>query len=196
MTTLVPSVLAPTGPSPARNPFARPKLPSASSFTRTSILPTHISPRKPAHDPVTTPADKKDVGSRGSVGQEKSKSWRLLWRGGLEVGESGWKLEGQSFATCKNRLDVTGIMFYAMLAFPSTPSHTIANPFDFISPPAPLAGSTTITASPFSLPSADTDLCLSLESMRGRKHLQVRGMTDLPEDEVLEGDTGDSGVQV
>lgn len=86
-------------------------------------------------------------------------------------------------------------MFYAMLAFPSTPSQSIANPFDFVSPPSAAAANAS-TASPFSLPSADTDLCLSLESMRGRKHLAVRGLTDLPEEEVLEGDTGDSGIQV
>jgi hypothetical protein len=86
-----------------------------------------------------------------------------------------------------------GIMFYAMLAFPSTPSHSQGNvnPFDMISPPIP-----TNAASPFALPSADTDLCLSLESMRGRKYLQVRGLTALPEDEVLEGDTDEAGVQL
>jgi hypothetical protein len=86
-----------------------------------------------------------------------------------------------------------GIMFYAMLAFPSTPSHSQGNvnPFDTISPPIP-----TNAASPFALPSADTDLCLSLESMRGRKYLQVRGLTALPEDEVLEGDTDEAGVQM
>lgn len=83
-------------------------------------------------------------------------------------------------------------MFYAMLAFPSTPSGSsaIANPFDFLSPPIHNANS------PFSLPTADTDLCLSLESMRGRKYLQVRGVTDLPEDELLEGENDEGGVQV
>ena len=50
--------------------------------------------------------------------------------------------------------------------------------------------------SPFALPTADTDLCLSLESMRGRKYLQVRGLTDLPAEEILEGDTDESGVQM
>jgi hypothetical protein len=87
-----------------------------------------------------------------------------------------------------------GIMFYAMLAYPSTPSHAqgTVNPFDMISPPRP----TSSTASPFALPSADTDLCLSLESMRGRKYLQVRGVTDLSEDEMLEGDTDEAGVKM
>lgn len=83
-----------------------------------------------------------------------------------------------------------GIMFYAMLAFPSTPSSSIANPFDALSPPAHTSNS------PFSLQTADTDLCLSLESMRGRKYIQVRGITELPEDEVLEGDNDEGGVQV
>jgi len=88
---------------------------------------------------------------------------------------------------------MSGIMFYAMLAFPSTPSHSQGNinPFDLISPPK-----ATNAVSPFTLPSADTDLCLSLESMRGRKYLQVRGLTALPENEVLEGDTDEAGVQV
>jgi hypothetical protein len=86
-------------------------------------------------------------------------------------------------------------MFYAMLAFPSTPSGSQGNvdPFDFVSPPRPNAS---IATSPFALPTADTDLCLSLESMRGRKYLQVRGLTDLPEHEVLEGDTAEGGVQM
>jgi hypothetical protein len=85
-------------------------------------------------------------------------------------------------------------MFYAMLAFPLTPSHSQPNlnPFDFISPPRMTPLNATL---PFALPSADTDLCLSLESMRGRKYLQVRGLTDLPGDEVLEG-ADESGVQM
>jgi len=91
--------------------------------------------------------------------------------------------------------DKLGIMFYAMLAFPSTPSHSQGNvnPFDFISPPRMTPS---IATSPFALPTADTDLCLSLESMRGRKYLQVRGLTDLPAEEILEGDTDESGVQM
>ena len=96
-------------------------------------------------------------------------------------------------STRQEEVLMIGIMFYAMLAFPSTPSHSQGNvnPFDMISPPKP-----TNAASPFALPSADTDLCLSLESMRGRKYLQVRGLTALPEDEVLEGDTDEAGVQM
>jgi hypothetical protein len=35
---------------------------------------------------------------------------------------------------------------------------------------------------------ADTDICLSLESMRGRKYLVLRPAVDLPPDEVLEGE--------
>jgi hypothetical protein len=95
MTTLIPSAIPPTGPSPAQNPFARPKLPSASSFTRTSLLPSHISPKKTNFNSVTTPDDRVDASLKGtvSVGKER-KSWRLLWRGGLEVGQSGYRLEG------------------------------------------------------------------------------------------------------
>lgn len=79
-----------------------------------------------------------------------------------------------------------GVAFFALLTFPTTtPSvQPTSNPFD-----AP------IQSSPFpSLPSADTDLCLSLESMRGRKYLQVRGIVDLSDGEVLDGE--DVGVQM
>ena len=85
-----------------------------------------------------------------------------------------------------------GIMFYAMLAFPSTPPGSTTNPFDFVSPPT----QSTNAKSPFSLPPVDTDLCLSLESMRGRKYLQVSGVTELPEVEVLDGDNEEGGVQM
>lgn len=36
----------------------------------------------------------------------------------------------------------------------------------------------------------DADLCLSLESLRGRKFLSVRGVEALKEDDKLEGDEG------
>ena len=81
-----------------------------------------------------------------------------------------------------------GITFFALLDFPvTTPSiDTTPNPFD-----APQ------TQSPFpSLPATDTDLCLSLESMRGRKYLQIRGLVELPEDEVLDGAEDAGGVQM
>jgi hypothetical protein len=113
------------------------------------------------------------------------------WTGSRNI----W-MEARRFVLSSRKQEVAlmvGIMFYAMLAFPSTPSHSQGNvnPFDMLSPPIP-----TNAASAFALPSADTDLCLSLESMRGRKYLQVRGLTPLPEDEVLEGDTDEAGVQM
>ncbi|EJT45177.1 hypothetical protein A1Q1_06494 [Trichosporon asahii var. asahii CBS 2479] len=92
------------------------------------------------------------------------RGWRLLWRGGLEL--------------------TTGITFLARV-----------NPGNGVSP-FPNAGAASAAAfaaannSP-NLPS-DADLSLSLESLRGRKFLQVRGLT-LLEDEEL--DSGDS-VQV
>ena len=87
---------------------------------------------------------------------------------------------------------LTGVTFFALLSFlPPTPTAQIANPFDVPILPHPGA-----ISSPFhSLPAGDTDLCLSLESMRGRKYLQVRGLVDLPEHELLDGGD-DAGVQM
>ncbi|GFZ43255.1 hypothetical protein JCM24511_00974 [Saitozyma sp. JCM 24511] len=202
-------------PSPSKaNPFARPKHPSStSSFTRVSLLPTIRSPQKqssPSHNPSTstpslegpgpsstgpwpssggletvlaTPAEKgiNTSTAERSIGKGRQ-AWRLLWRGGLEIGRDGWRLDG--------------ITFFALLTIPSTPSGPIPNPFDN-TPNAhlPNSVSASVSGSPFALPSADTDLCLSLESMRGRKYLQVRGVVPLPEDEVLEG-SEDGGVRM
>lgn len=187
MTNLVPRVL-PT-PSPHKsNPFARPSSSTTETraFSRTALLPTLASPAKTQlqNDPLSTPADKATV-ARSATGSARARqSWRLLWRGGLEIGKDGWRLEG--------------VTFYALLSFPSTPSGQSTNPFDAPIQKFQTEGSTTPNApslSPFPLPAGDTDLCLSLESMRGRKHLQVRGLIDLPAEETLDG--GDeAGVQM
>nr|XP_019050576.1 hypothetical protein I302_01013 [Kwoniella bestiolae CBS 10118]OCF29506.1 hypothetical protein I302_01013 [Kwoniella bestiolae CBS 10118] len=178
--TTIPSHLPPIGPSPSRNPFARPKLggTSSNSFTRKSLLPSVLSPAKPISKEVpnglVTPSQKT---TSGSATKARS-AWRLLWRGGLEIGNEGWRLDG--------------ITFFASLTFPPpTPSNKEINPFD-----VPITHTTPGTStpgggmgSPFPLTNGDTDLCLSLESMRGRKYLQVRGMVDLPPEEVLEGES-------
>lgn len=53
-----------------------------------------------------------------------------------------------------------------------------------------------IRASPFRTPiGKDTDLCLSLESMRGRRGLRLKGIEDLDDDEIEEGQAND-GVKV
>ena len=88
--------------------------------------------------------------------------------------------------TCK------GITFFALLRFPAiTPlAHPVFNRFEgpFQLQPSP---------SPLSSPSpADTDLYLSLESLKGRKYLQVRGIVDLPEGEVFDGAEDGGGVHV
>ncbi|WWC88002.1 uncharacterized protein L201_002904 [Kwoniella dendrophila CBS 6074] len=185
--TTIPSHLASVGPSPSRNPFARPKLggTSSSSFSRKTLLPSILSPVKStsiatnAQSPLATP----------SSGKSRS-AWRLLWRGGLEIGNEGWRLDG--------------ITFFALLSFPlPTPSTAKeTNPFDVPIQPNPLStpgnnGTSTPGGgygpqSPFPLTNRDTDLCLSLESMRGRKYLQIRGMVDLPGDELLEGESEDN----
>ncbi|WWC68451.1 uncharacterized protein I206_102379 [Kwoniella pini CBS 10737] len=190
--TTIPSHLSSVGPSPSRNPFARPKLGgiSSSSFTRKTLLPSIISPVKSSSetsipsDNLVTPSSKNGAG----VTTPRAKSaWRLLWRGGLEIGNEGFRLDG--------------ITFFALLSFPPpTPSAgKEINPFDVPIQNTPGSRNGTFTPggtgsqSPFPLTSGDTDLCLSLESMRGRKYLQVRGIIDLPPDEVLEGDSDENG---
>ncbi|WWC96760.1 hypothetical protein V866_003633 [Kwoniella sp. B9012] len=187
--TTIPSHLSSVGPSPSRNPFARPKLggSSSSSFTRKSLLPSVLSPARSGPPPpqndnhLVTPSHKTAAGVAEPVSTSKPKSaWRLLWRGGLEIGNEGWRLDG--------------ITFFALLSFPPpTPSHKEINPFDVpithTTPGTSTPGGGGGMGSPFPLTSGDTDLCLSLESMRGRKYLQVRGMVELPPDEVLEGES-------
>ncbi|WVF70689.1 hypothetical protein IAT40_005482 [Kwoniella sp. CBS 6097] len=199
---MIPVHMPPLGPSPSRNPFARPKLQNdrhgsgSGSFSRATLLPSILSPVRPtsqsatAGEQLSTPIDKR-IGVGNSVLGSSAKprtAWRLLWRGGLEIGRVGWRLDG--------------ITFFAKLSFaPPTPSASIAkevNPFDvpiqpFGTPSAPATSFAPGTpTSPFPLTDGDTDLCLSLESMRGRKYLQVRGLIDLAEDEILEGESSES----
>nr|XP_018264910.1 uncharacterized protein I303_03091 [Kwoniella dejecticola CBS 10117]OBR87068.1 hypothetical protein I303_03091 [Kwoniella dejecticola CBS 10117] len=205
--TTIPSHLSSVGPSPSRNPFARPKLggTSSCSFTRKTLLPSILSPDKStstdsasaSSDNLVTPLSKsKDVllGGAGAIHTPRSRTaWRLLWRGGLEIGNEGFRLDG--------------ITFFALLSFsPATPSTAATkeiNPFDVPIQSTPgirsalgastPGGSSAGPQSPFPLTNGDTDLCLSLESMRGRKYLQVRGTIDLPPDEVLEGESDENG---
>ncbi|WVQ85493.1 hypothetical protein IAT38_007658 [Cryptococcus sp. DSM 104549] len=180
MTTLDPA------PSPSRDPFAKPKSASqnqSTSFSRTTLLPGIPSPVRPKLTTTALGSESKDgalgtpilksaISVEGSAAKPRS-SWRLLWRGGLEIGKEGWRLDG--------------VTFFALLSFPQPSSSANSNnPFAFPTPPP---SHSPAPSSPFqSLPGGATDICLSLESMRGRKHLQLRGVVDLPEDEVLEGD--------
>lgn len=86
--------------SPAKrsNPFARPTVShSPSSFTRSSLLPTLPSPSRP-FNPLATPSDKL-ISTNGlaastfSAGRPRT-GWRILWRGGLEIGTEGWRFDG------------------------------------------------------------------------------------------------------
>lgn len=197
------------GPSPSRNPFARPNSVSqGGSFSKSTILPNPSQKRpmltaivndvdKSLGDSImATPSDKKVISTNGTP----KSSWRLLWRGGLELGKEGWRLEGTTeigrseFCTDSH----LGITFFALLSF-SAPAPTAApfNPFSFPTPPSSFSP---VPSSPFhSLPGGTVDICLSLESMKGRKFLQVRGLVPLPEDELLEGEgeeDGTGGVQV
>lgn len=96
-----------TGPSPSRsNPFARaPSLPAgAISFSKSSLLPSLASPAKTPGlpkriNPFATPAVANVAATEAGVGSaSKGRSgWRLLWRGGLEIGQQGYRLEGVSF---------------------------------------------------------------------------------------------------
>lgn len=66
-------------PSPRPNPFA--KATSQTSFSRNGSLLPLRSPSASAQATSSTP---------------QRKPWRLLWRGGLEVGPDGWRLDGTS----------------------------------------------------------------------------------------------------
>ncbi|KIR43337.1 hypothetical protein I307_03582 [Cryptococcus deuterogattii 99/473] len=176
------------GPSPSRNPFARPNsTPQSGSFSKSTILPSP-SHKRPTLTPIVndvdkrlgdgimaTSSDKKVISTNGTP----KSNWRLLWRGGLELGKEGWRLEG--------------ITFFALLSFSApTPTATPFNPFSFPTPPPSFSP---VPSSPFhSLPGGTVDICLSLESMKGRKFLQVRGLVPLPEDELLEGEGEEDGT--
>nr|ODN93305.1 hypothetical protein L203_00576 [Cryptococcus depauperatus CBS 7841] len=173
-----------SGPLSSSNPFAHPKCVTQNkSFTKTVVFPGKATTSKreilttidkdesDLDSSITTPKQKTSTApDRGDIAPKTN--WRLLWRGGIEIGEDGWRLEG--------------VTFFALISFtPSTPSCP-ANPFAHLTPHPSQAPS---LSSPFhSLTGENTDLYLSLESMRGRKYLQLRGVIDLPEDEVLEGD--------
>jgi hypothetical protein len=95
------------GPSPSRaNPFARPTAShSPRSFKRTSLLPSLASPAKVSKH-LTTPGDKPTAGANTTYGSgsKARQGWRLLWRGGLEIGKDGWRLDGElGSCTCTPR---------------------------------------------------------------------------------------------
>ncbi|ORX34151.1 hypothetical protein BD324DRAFT_167088 [Kockovaella imperatae] len=171
------------------NPFARPVLRhEPSSFKRASLLPCRGQEEVLPVNVLSTPGNQSTSrhistsGASGGLHGVARQNWRLLWRGGLEVGPEGWRLEG--------------VTFFALLFFPPpTPStHATSNPFDAPVQPSSQAGP---SSSPFpSVLSGDTDLCLSLESMRGRKYLQVRGVVDLPADEILDAGEESGTVQM
>ena len=179
--------------------------------------------------------------------------WRLLWRGGLEVGQQRYKLEGIAFCakmtfsvpslprresmespTGKARASVVeetpvgsvnailekettmadeGSYFPhnasgnrpsdTSMSLPVvTPTETTPRPRRPMLNTQPSASESagplhtpggSVTAKAFE--TSDPDLCLSLESMKGRQTLRVRGVERLGEDEVL-GQDGESGVHV
>lgn len=179
--------------------------------------------------------------------------WRLLWRGGLEVGAQRYKLDGIAFCakmtfsvpqlpgrrdsvgTPTGKLRVIGgderevgsvggmLEKEAMMGeegsyFPHnatdglligstslpaiTPTGTTPRarrPVLNTQPTAPEGSQPfhtpggSITAKAFE--TSDPDLCLSLESMKGRQTLRVRGVERLKDDEVF-GQDGESGVHV
>lgn len=92
-------------------------------------------------------------------------------------------------------LTIIGATFFATISFPATPSAQAVNPFDSTPIHPTHADATKATGSPFALPSADTDLCLSLESMRGRKYLQIRGVEDIDDEDIADYN-GDASVQL
>lgn len=100
------------GSSPSRNPFARQPndVSQGVSFSKSTILPSPNRKRPTLATTVNdvgtslgdgvmaTPADRKVMSSNGGP----RSSWRLLWRGGLELGNEGWRLEGTTeFGRCE-----------------------------------------------------------------------------------------------
>lgn len=103
-------------PSPSkRNPFARATVDQV--VARRRLLPTVVSSRVEPADPAFaeggegqnadvlskgTPAKAAEPASTPAKDQSatpatKAKTaWRMLWRGGLEVGPDGWRLDGAS----------------------------------------------------------------------------------------------------
>ncbi|KAL1410918.1 hypothetical protein Q8F55_001861 [Vanrija albida] len=148
---LTPDAAAPS-PTARPNPFAK---------ATTSAGHVSFSRSTSALLPLRSP-------STAATPGPPRRPWRLLWRGGLEVGPDGWRLDG--------------ITFFAVLNFARDKDS--ANPF---APPTPRAS--TPTSSPLH---SDADLCLSLESLRGRKYLPVRGLVPLADGEL----DSDDSVQI
>ena len=206
-----------------------------------------LSTTRPAPTPLTTTVQPPAPASH-SISR-----WRLLWRGGLEVGQQRYKLEGIAFCakmtfsvpslprresmespTGKARASVVeetpvgsvnailekettmadeGSYFPhnasgnrpsdTSMSLPVvTPTETTPRPRRPMLNTQPSASESagplhtpggSVTAKAFE--TSDPDLCLSLESMKGRQTLRVRGVERLGEDEVL-GQDGESGVHV
>jgi hypothetical protein len=82
--------------------------PSSATFTRSSILPvqrrrvplqTGNSPRRTVlpngHGVLDAPFQEKLVEAGPSSERRTDKKWRLLWRGALDVGQEGYRLDGK-----------------------------------------------------------------------------------------------------
>jgi hypothetical protein len=87
--------------------------PSSATFTRSSILPvqrrrvplqTGSSPRKTVlpndHGILDAPFQEKVVEAGPSSERRTDKKWRLLWRGALDVGQEGYRLDGKLDVRC------------------------------------------------------------------------------------------------
>lgn len=99
---------------------------------------------------------------------------------------------------------VTGIAFLAQISFPSlhpTESPTTERPSlhrTFTPENTQLSPSSRykLTASPFHAPvGKNTDFCLAIESLRGRKWMRIKGVEEIGEGE-LDTDGGENEVDV
>lgn len=195
------------------------------STLETSQIPKSTPPHPPCRVP-TTPAT--------------TSRWRLLWRGGLEVGVQRYRLDGIAFCAkmsfgipgslrrtpVAGQGSVTGSQgdvppeseqaavrkeavmrqegsYFTSTATQPLPTSTLPAPSRPRRPLLRTESSTpaennvftpggTLTAHAFA--TSDPDLCLSLESMKGRQTLRVRGVERLSDDEIDDG-RGD-GVHV
>lgn len=192
---------------------------------QTDLVPTGLVLSLPPASTVEASPERSTAQAASSSTPSKESShdkrWRLLWRGGLEVGKEGYRLDGQSrlmyapkaFAYLARRF--SGIAFCAKMSFPTATRPATTAAFDGDIPAVTVTSSTPlrpallsrtscgsdgrpISATPFSAASsADTDLCLSLESMKGKKWLKVKETVDLGSSEELEKvDMVEDGIQV
>lgn len=214
---------------PLRHGFLN--IPAENAPSQNISNPTYVAQSTPPHPASRPPPASPHLTSR----------WRLLWRGGLEVGAQRYRLDGIAFCAKmsfgvpgsgsrvggtpmgrdRESVDTGGgaqvekemAMREEGSYFTSTATQTLPISTSISTSIEPTASrprrpllrtqSNTIESNPFTpggsltahaFETSDPDLCLSLESMKGRQTLRVRGVERLEDGEVF--DAGEGGVHV